>query len=102
MRKGRMKAMNAKVMDISEEFHLYADLRTLAEDIEEEYLEASYLWAILSDPKHDYWDWIDDEVIEEEFDIMIENLHLAGEKYQLYMQQLAELLPRIQAENASA
>lgn len=95
-----MKAKNAAITDIGEEFHLYADLRTLAEDIEEEYLEASYVWAILSDPKHDYWKWIDEEVIEEEFDIMIENLHLAGERYQLYMQELSELLPRIQQETA--
>jgi len=95
-----MKAKNAAITDIGEEFHLYADLRTLAEDIEEEYLEATYLWDILSNAKHSYWDWIDEEVVEEEFDIMIENLHLAGEKYQLYMQELAELLPRIQQETA--
>lgn len=95
-----MSTWNSKPMDFSDDFHLYADLRTLAEDIEEEYLEATYLWDILSNAKHSYWDWIDEEVVEEEFDIMIENLHLAGEKYQLYMQELAELLPRIQQETA--
>lgn len=95
-----MSTWNSKPMDFSDDFHLYADLRTLAEDIQEEYLEANYLWDILSNAKHDYWDWFDEEEIEEEFDEMIENLHLAGEKYQLYMQELAELMRRLHLETA--
>lgn len=92
--------MSGKRMEIHRDFHLYADLRTLAEDIEGEYLEVAYLWDILSNAKHDYWDWIDEDQIAEEFSEMIDDLYAAGQKYQRYMQELAELMPRIQAETA--
>lgn len=95
--------MTSKNTEMDTDFHLYADLRTLALDIEETFLDAEYCWTILSDPDHGYWEWIEDEeTLVTEFGRVIDGFAEFGEKYQAYLQELAELTQRLGLEPASA